>query len=78
MNQKVKQETFLKYLWLLHIPKKFILGHLLRPGSEYGSGPRRPDPTKKVRIRNIGSMPTILLMGNMFCIDFSSNSEPTF
>jgi hypothetical protein len=51
MDQKVKQHRFLKYLWLLHKPKKLIQSHLLRPGS--GSGPRRPDPdpTKKVRIR---------------------------
>jgi hypothetical protein len=53
MNQKGKQEAFLKYryLWLLHIQKKLILGHLLRLGS--GSGPRRPDPgpTKKVQIQ---------------------------
>jgi hypothetical protein len=33
MDQKVKQQRFLKYLWILHIPKKLILGHLLRPGS---------------------------------------------
>jgi hypothetical protein len=49
MNQKVEQQKFLKYLWLLHTPKKLILGHLLMPGS--GSDPRRPDPTKRVRIR---------------------------
>jgi hypothetical protein len=55
MNQKIKKQSFLKYLGLLNTPKKFILGHLLRPGSgsESGSSPRRPDPdpTKKVRIR---------------------------
>jgi hypothetical protein len=51
MNQKVKYQKFLKYLWLLHTPKKLTYGQLLRQGS--GSGPRRPnpDPTKKVRIR---------------------------
>jgi hypothetical protein len=51
MNQKVKQQRFLKYLWLLNILKKLRYGHLLGPGS--GSCPRRPDPdpTKKVRIR---------------------------
>jgi hypothetical protein len=55
MNQKVKQQRFLKYLWLLIILKK--LRYLLGPGSGScsgsGSGPRRPDPeaTKKVRIR---------------------------
>jgi hypothetical protein len=45
MNQKVKKQRFLKYLWLLHIPKKLRYGLFLRPGS--GSGPR-------VRIRNTG------------------------
>jgi hypothetical protein len=52
INQKVKQQRFLKYLWLLLTPNKLILVHLLRPGS--GSGPRRldPDPSKKVQIRN--------------------------
>jgi hypothetical protein len=49
MNEKVKKQRFLEYLWLLLTPKKFIKGHLLRPGS--GSGPRRPDPNKKARIR---------------------------
>jgi hypothetical protein len=33
MNQTVKQHRFLKYLWLLHTPKKLIQSHLLRPGS---------------------------------------------
>jgi hypothetical protein len=33
MDQKVKQHRFLKYLWLLHTPKKLIQSHLLRPGS---------------------------------------------
>jgi hypothetical protein len=57
MNQKVKQQRFLIYLWLLNILKKLTYGHLLGPGSGSGSGsgPRRPDPdpdpTKKVRIR---------------------------
>jgi hypothetical protein len=53
MNQKVKQQRFLKYLWLLNILKKLRYGHLLGSGSCSGSGPRRPDPdpTKKVRIR---------------------------
>jgi hypothetical protein len=49
MDQKVKQHRFLMYLWLFHTPKKLIQSNLLRPGS--GSGPKRPDPTKKVRIR---------------------------
>jgi hypothetical protein len=40
---------FLQYLWNLFTLKKLSLGHLLTPGS--GSGPRRPDPTKKVWIR---------------------------
>jgi hypothetical protein len=55
MDKKIKQHRFLKYLWLLHTPKKLIQSHLLRSGSEFGSGsgsgPRCPDPTKKVRIR---------------------------
>jgi hypothetical protein len=57
MTQKVKQQGFLKYLWLLNILKKLRYGHLLgqETGSSYGSGsgPRRldSDPTKKVRIR---------------------------
>jgi hypothetical protein len=57
MNQKVKQQRFLKYLWLLNVLKKLTYGHLLGlgsgSGSGSGSGPRRPDPdpTKKVRIR---------------------------
>jgi hypothetical protein len=38
MNQQVKQHRFLKYLWLLHTPKKLIQSHLLRPGSGSGSG----------------------------------------
>jgi hypothetical protein len=33
---------FLKYLWLLNTPKKFIPSYLLRPGS--GSGRLGPDP----------------------------------
>jgi hypothetical protein len=51
MTQKVKKHRFLKFLWLLHTPKKFIKSHLLRLGS--GSGPRRSDPypTQKVEIR---------------------------
>jgi hypothetical protein len=44
MDQKVKQHWFLKYLWLLHTPKKLIQSHLSRSGSRSGSGPRRPDP----------------------------------
>jgi hypothetical protein len=45
MDQKVKQQRSLKYLWLLGTAEKFI-----GPGS--GSCPRRPDPDliKKVRI----------------------------
>jgi hypothetical protein len=45
MNQKIKQQGFLKYLWLLQIQKKVKIGS--------GSGPRRPDPdpAKKVQIR---------------------------
>jgi hypothetical protein len=38
--------------WLLHIPKKLILGHLLRPGSgsgfRSGSNQKVPDPTGAV------------------------------
>jgi hypothetical protein len=37
MSQKVKQERFLKYLWLLHTPKKLIWCYILRPGSRSGS-----------------------------------------
>jgi hypothetical protein len=51
MNQKVKQQRFLKYLWLLNILKKFIYCNFLGPGSGSGSDPRHPDPTKKVWIR---------------------------
>jgi hypothetical protein len=53
MNQKVKKSEIpeVQYLWLLHKPKKLTKGHLSRPVS--GSGPRRPDPTQKVRIRRI-------------------------
>jgi hypothetical protein len=43
MDQKVEKHRFLKYLWLLHTPKKFIQSHLLRLGS--GSNQKGPDPT---------------------------------
>jgi hypothetical protein len=60
MNQKVKQQVILQYLWILHTPKKLIKGHLLRPGPGSGTSHRRPDPdpdpTKKVRIRNTGTV----------------------
>jgi hypothetical protein len=55
MDQKVKQQGFIRALWILHTPKILRYGHLLRPESE--SGPRRPDmepdpdPTNKARIR---------------------------
>jgi hypothetical protein len=48
MKQKKKQ-GFLRVLWLLHTPKRLRCGHLLRPESE--SDRRRPDPSKKVQIR---------------------------
>jgi hypothetical protein len=47
MNEKVKQHRFLKYLWLLHTPKKLIHSHLLRPGSGSASG------SDRIRIRNM-------------------------
>jgi hypothetical protein len=43
MNQKLYQQIFLKYLYLLHTIKKLRQVHLVRLG--FGSGPRRPDPT---------------------------------
>jgi hypothetical protein len=46
MDQKVENHRFLKYLWLLHTPKKLIQGHLLRPDPEPD-----PDPVPDVRIR---------------------------
>jgi hypothetical protein len=51
MNQKVKQYRFLKLIWLLNTPKKFIpvQSDVVTPGS--GSGPRCPDPVPDVRIR---------------------------
>jgi hypothetical protein len=33
MNQKIKQQRFLKYLWLLNILQKLRYGHFLGPGS---------------------------------------------
>jgi hypothetical protein len=34
MNQEVKQQGFLRVLWLIHTPKRLRYGHLLRPGSD--------------------------------------------
>jgi hypothetical protein len=48
------KHRFLKYLWLLHTPKKLIQSHLLRPGSGSGSGrlwPKRSG-SDRIRIRN--------------------------
>jgi hypothetical protein len=42
MNQRVKQQRFLKYLWLLHTPKKVNIGPR-RPNS--GTDQKGPDPT---------------------------------
>jgi hypothetical protein len=44
MIQKFKQQRFLKYLWLLHTPKKWIFGRVIYLG-------QYPDPNKKVWIR---------------------------
>jgi hypothetical protein len=33
MNQKVKQQGFLRFLCLLHTPKRLRYAHLVRPGS---------------------------------------------
>jgi hypothetical protein len=51
MDQKVKQHRFLKYLWLLHTPKKLTQSYLLGPGS--GSD----------RIRNTGGSLLLELKG---------------
>jgi hypothetical protein len=55
LNQKVKQRVILKYLWLLHTPKKLIQGHLLRPGS----GPRSGSATLPGRERSAVILDTI-------------------
>jgi hypothetical protein len=43
MNQKIKQQRFLMFLWPIHTPKELLLGHIVRPGS--GSDEKDPDPT---------------------------------
>jgi hypothetical protein len=67
MNQKVKQQRFLKYLWLLNILKKLRYGHLLGPGS--GSDQKGPDPTRS------GSATLLLIMRvNMWMTHLKKNS----
>jgi hypothetical protein len=81
MDKKVKQHRFCKYLWLLHTPKKLICSHLLRPGS--GSGPRRPDPTKRsgsdrIRIGNTGYLGKMVRAGagNFYKLEPEPELEP--
>jgi hypothetical protein len=49
MCQKKLDNTYSKGIYRFTNTKKLILGHLLRPGSgsEYWSGPRRPDPDRQ-------------------------------
>jgi hypothetical protein len=49
MNQKVKEQGFLKFLWLLHTPKRLIYDHLLGLGSGNGSDQKGPDPQQWLR-----------------------------
>jgi hypothetical protein len=60
MNRKVKQQSFLKYLWLYGYAKKVEIGSFIKAwiwirSQTSGSGPRHPDPdtTKKIRIRTL-------------------------
>jgi hypothetical protein len=43
IGQKVKELRFLKHLWILHTPKKFIQSHLLMAGPGSGTAPSRLD-----------------------------------
>jgi hypothetical protein len=65
MNQKVKQQIFLKYLWLLYTPEEFILVHLQGLGSR--SGPRRPGPNSTEKVR-IWSQKAILRIDKSDCL----------
>jgi hypothetical protein len=86
MNQKLKQQRFLKNLWLLHT-KKVYIDSFIKARLRIRNGPRRPkpdlDPTKMVRYDRIRIHKTVVrnMEHKSNCITehflYTKNSVPT-